>query len=75
MQRVLIRTSDSDSADALADALSATDCVTKRMDAETLAVRYPKPLDDGQLFVELRFFVEAWRLKNRWAQVALDLAA
>ena len=43
MQRVLIRTSDSDSADALADALSATDCVTKRMDAETLAVRYPSP--------------------------------
>ena len=75
MQRVLIRTSDRNSADALADALGNTDCVTERIDAETLSVAPPNQIDDGQLLVELRFFVEAWRLKHGSARVALDLAA
>jgi hypothetical protein len=77
MQRVLIRTSDPDSADALADALGKTDCVTERIDAKTLSVApsSSNQIDDGQLLVELRFFVEAWRLKHGSARVALDLAA
>ena len=75
MQRVLIRTSDRNSADALADALGNTDCVAERIDAETLSVAPPNQIDDGQLLVELRFFVEAWRLKHGSARVALDLAA
>jgi hypothetical protein len=74
-QRVLLRMTDRDAADALAEALEATDCVTERMDAETLRVGIPKLLDDGQLLVELRFFVEAWRLKNESVRVAFDLAA
>jgi hypothetical protein len=77
MQRVLIRTSDRDSADALADALGNTDCVTERIDAKTLSVApsSSNQIDDGQLLVELRFFVEAWRLNHGSARVALDLAA
>lgn len=74
MQRVLLRIADRDSADALAAALMTTDCVTERMDAKTLAVGAPKQFDDGQLLIELRFFVEAWRLKHRSVRVAFDPA-
>lgn len=73
--RVVLRTTDRQAADALAAALQTTECVTDRVDGRTLLVGVPQQLDDGQLVVELRFFVNAWLLKHRGASVAFSLAA
>ena len=73
--RVVLRTTDRQAADALAAALQPTECVTDRVDGKTLLVGVPRQLDDGQLLVELRFFVNAWLLKHQDASVAFSLAA
>jgi hypothetical protein len=75
VNRILLRTTDPEAATSLFAALGATECLTERVDEQTIVVALPKRIDDGQLGVELRFFVRAWQLHHQNASVAFSVAA